>query len=498
METTNLTKAFRKGWLLILIGALLGAGGGFAAAVLATPEYSATTKLFVSVRTSDAASATDVSQGNSAAQQKVRSYADVVLTESILQPVIEELALDTTPAGLARRVQPTINTNTVVISIAVTDESAARSARIANSIGRSFVRVIERLEQPSADSASLVRASTVQSAVVPSTPSSPNRTLNIVVGLAVGAFLGFAAALLRGLVDTRIHGPRDVAAATDAPLLATLGFDPEAKRQPLVVSASGRSPLAEAYRTLRTNLQFVDLGVGNGSFVVTSAMPSEGKTTSTANLAIALAETGARVVLIDADLRRPRVAEVMGLENSAGLTDLLIGRAELDDVVQPWGHTKLDVLPAGLVPPNPSELLGSTAMQALLELLTDQYDHVLLDAPPILPVTDAAVLAAMTSGAVVVTSARSSRTPQLRAAVDRLERVGATVLGVVVSMAAFRGRQRYGGAYGSAYGTYYGGQEAVDLSAATPKRGRRLRDEDSATFPVAPATPARPQRGTTR
>ncbi|WP_336698038.1 tyrosine-protein kinase family protein [Curtobacterium sp. USHLN213] len=185
------------------------------------------------------------------------------------------------------------------------------------------------------------------------------------------------------------------------------------------------------------------------------------------------------------------------MENSAGLTDLLIGRAELDDVVQPWGHTKLDVLPAGLVPPNPSELLGSTAMQALLELLTAQYDHVLLDAPPILPVTDAAVLATMTSGAVVVTSARSSRTPQLRAAVDRLERVGATVLGVVVSMAAFRGRQRYGGAYGSAYGTYYGGQETVDLSAATPKRGRRLRDEDSATFPVAPATPTRPQRGTT-
>ena len=183
----------------------------------------------------------------------------------------------------------------------------------------------------------------------------------------------------------------------------------------------------------------VDLGSGNGSFVVTSAMPSEGKTTSTANLAIALAETGARVVLIDADLRRPRVADVMGIENAAGLTDLLIGRAEVHDVVQPWGRTKLDVLPAGLVPPNPSELLGSAAMQALLGLLTEQYDHVLLDAPPLLPVTDAAVLATMTSGAVVVTSARSSRTPQLRAALDRLDRVGASVLGVVVSMVAFRG-----------------------------------------------------------
>nr|WP_220479379.1 polysaccharide biosynthesis tyrosine autokinase [Curtobacterium pusillum] len=480
-------KAFRKGWLLILIGLFLGGGAGFAAAKLATPEYTATTKLFVAVRTPDAASATDVSQGNSAAQQKVRSYADVILTESILQPVIDELELDTTPSALARRVQPTINTNTVVISISVSDDSAERSAKIADGIGRSFVRVVEQLEKPSADATSLVRASTVQSAIVPSAPSSPNTALHIAVGLAIGAFLGFGAALLRSVIDTRIHSPRDVSAITDTPILATLGFDSDAKRQPLVVSSTPRSPLAEAYRTLRTNLQFVDLASGNGSFVVTSAMPSEGKTTSTANLAIALAETGARVALIDADLRRPRVAEVMGLENSAGLTDLLIGRAELHDVVQPWGRTKLDVLPAGLVPPNPSELLGSAAMQALLELLTAEYDHVLLDAPPLLPVTDAAVLATLTSGALVVTSARSSRTPQLRGALDRLERVGATVLGVVVSMATFRGRQGYGGAYGSAYGTYYGGQEAIDLTTAVPKRGRRLRDGDTTPFPVAPA-----------
>ncbi len=491
MDTANLVKVFRKGWLLITIGLLLGGGAGFTAAEAATPEYTAAVKLFVAVRTPDAASATDVSQGNAAAQQKVRSYADVILTESILQPVIDELGLDTTPTALARRVQPTINTNTVVMTIAVTDGSARRSARIADAIGTSFIRVIEGLEKPSPDATSLVRASTIQGAVVPSAPSSPNTPLHLAVGLALGALLGFGAALLRSVVDTRVHGPRDVATSTDSPILATLGFDHDAKRRPLIVSADPRNPLAEAYRALRTNLQFVDLGSGNGSFVVTSAMPSEGKTTSTANLAIALAETGARVVLIDADLRRPRVAEVMGLENAAGLTDLLIGRAEVHDVVQPWGRTKLDVLPAGLVPPNPSELLGSAAMQALLELLTEQYDHVLLDAPPLLPVTDAAVLASMTSGAVVVTSARSSRTPQLRAALDRLDRVGASVLGIVVSMVAFRGRKGYGGAYGSAYGAYYGGAATVDLAVAAPKRGRRLRDSETGAFPVAPAAPIR-------
>ncbi|MFJ4221468.1 polysaccharide biosynthesis tyrosine autokinase [Curtobacterium luteum] len=491
MDTPNLVKALRKGWLLIVLGLLLGGGAGFAGAKVATPEYDSSVKLFVAVRTPYAASATDVSQGNAAAQQKVRSYADVILTESILQPVIDELRLDTTPTALARRVQPTINTNTVVITITVTDPSAVRSARIADAIGRSSIRVIEGLEKPSAGATSQVRASIVQTAVVPTAPSSPNTSLNLAVGLALGALLGFGGALLRNVVDTRVHGPRDVAATTDSPILATLGFDHEAKRRALVVSAEPRSPLAEAYRGLRTNLQFVDLGAGDGSFVVTSAMPGEGKTTSTANLAVALAETGARVVLIDADLRRPRIAEVMGIENAAGLTDLLIGRAEVADVVQPWGRTKLDVLPAGLVPPNPSELLGSAAMQALLELLTEQYDHVLLDAPPLLPVTDAAVLATMTSGAIVVSSARSSRTPQLRTALDRLERVGAPVLGVVVSMVAFRGRTRYAGAYGSAYGEYYGSTAAIDLTAAVPKRGRRLRDNETAAFPVAPAVPNR-------
>lgn len=497
MDTANLVKVFRKGWLLITLGLLLGGATGFGAATVATPEYTAAVKLFVAVRTPDAASATDVSQGNAAAQQKVRSYADVILTESTLQPVIDELGLDTTPTSLARRVQPTINTNTVVVTIAVTDVSAERSAQIADAVGASFIEVVERLEKPSADATSLVRASTVQSAVVPTAPSSPNTPLHVAVGLALGALLGFAAALLRSIVDTRVHGPRDVAATTDSPILATLGFDPDVKRRPLIVSADPRNPLAEAYRTLRTNLQFVDLAAANGSFVVTSAMPSEGKTTSTANLAIALAETGARVVLVDADLRRPRVAEVMGIENAAGLTDLLIGRAEIHDVVQPWGRTKLDVLPAGLVPPNPSELLGSAAMQALLELLTEQYDHVLLDAPPLLPVTDAAVLATLTSGAVVVTSARTSRTPQLRAALDRLDRVGASVLGVVVSMTAFRGRKGYGGAYGSAYGSYYGsGGTTIDLAAAAPKRGRRLRENDATAFPVAPAVPNKSQLDT--
>lgn len=486
MEPSDLVKTLRKGWLVIVAGLLLGAAAGFGATLATPPEYTSATKLFVAVRTGDTASATDVSQGNSAAQQKVRSYADIVGTGSVLQPVIDELGLDTTVARLARSVSTTISTNTVVVTIAVSGPSAAETARVADAVGASFTKVVERLETPAPGAASLVSVSPVQQAVVPTVPSGPNRNLNMAVGAIIGLIAGFGLAVLRSVLDTRVHGPREIGTATDAPMLGTIGADPNIRKEPLIVRADPRNPLAEAYRTLRTNLQFVDLASGGGTFVVTSAMPSEGKTTTTANLAVALAETGAKVALVDADLRRPRTAEVMGVESAVGLTDLLIGRAELDDVLQPWGHTALSVLPAGRIPPNPSELLGSPAMRALLELLSAQFDYVLLDAPPLLPVTDAAVLAQLTSGAVVVAAARQSRTTQLRSALDRLERVDARVLGIVMSKAPLRTRQGYAGAYGR----YYGRDAEVVTDQRSERRGRRQRDLD-ASGPAAIAEASR-------
>lgn len=294
MEPSDLVKTLRKGWLVILVGLLLGGAAGLGATMAIAPEYTSATKLFVAVRTGDAASASDVSQGNSAAQQKVRSYADIVGTGSVLQPVIDELALDTTVARLARSVSTTISTNTVVVTIAVSGPSAAETARVADAVGASFTKVVERLETPAPGAASLVTVSPVQQAVVPTAPSGPNRNLNVAVGAIIGLIAGFGLAVLRSVMDTRVHGPREIGAATTAPMLGTIGADPNIRKEPLIVRADPRNPLAEAYRTLRTNLQFVDLASGGGTFVVTSAMPAEGKTTTTANLAVALAETGRR------------------------------------------------------------------------------------------------------------------------------------------------------------------------------------------------------------
>ncbi len=136
--------------------------------------------------------------------------------------------------------------------------------------------------------------------------------------------------------------------------------------------------------------------------MISSSIPGEGKSTIAINLAVSLADAGARVILVDADLRRPSIAEYLGIEGGVGLTTVLIGRAEVEDVVQPLGTTSLDLLPAGQIPPNPSELLGSTAMADLLERLSASYDMVLLDSPPLLPVTDAVVLSNLAGGALVV------------------------------------------------------------------------------------------------
>ena len=214
-------------------------------------------------------------------------------------------------------------------------------------------------------------------------------------------------------------------------------------------------PLAapsEAVRRLRTNLQFIDIGHRSKSLVISSSIPGEGKSTIAINLAVSLADAGARVILVDADLRRPSIAEYLGIEGGVGLTTVLIGRAEVEDVVQPFGKTSLDLLPSGQIPPNPSELLGSVAMADLLERLSGSYDMVLLDSPPLLPVTDGVVLSNLAGGALVVVGVDRIHRPQLQQSLESLETAGAHVFGIVMNKIARREAATYG--YGSGYAAY--------------------------------------------
>jgi capsular exopolysaccharide synthesis family protein len=469
MELSDYVRILRKSWLVIVVAALLGVGVGAAYSLTRTPQFTASSTVFVSTQASDTVQ--ELQQGSSFTQARVQTYVNLATTPLVMDPVIDDLRLDTTAALLAKTVSASSPLNTTLITVTVEDPDPARAADIANAIGESLTKVVEKIETPNGSQTSPVRLTRVKDALAPLAPSSPNTPLNLALGGLVGLALGLGFAVLRSVLDTRVRSARDVEQVTPAPILGAIAFDPRAKERPLIVHVDPLSPRAESFRALRTNLQFLDMG-GRASFVITSSVPTEGKSTSTINLAIALADAGKRVALIDTDLRKPKVAEYMGIEGGAGLTDVLIGRASVGDVMQPWGRRSLFVLPAGKIPPNPSELLGSKQMRALLEAFERDFDIVLCDAPPLLPVTDAAILAKATSGAIVVVAAGRTNRHQLSGAVDALQTVDAKVAGVVMSMVPTRGPDAYY-SYGYNYGYGYTYAERSSREHAAPTRSAK-------------------------
>ena len=452
VELRDYIRILQKSWMLIVILLAVGAGAASVVSITQTPIYSSSAKVFVS--TSGGSTVSDLQQGNTFTQQRVKTYADLATTPIVLLPVIADLGLDVSSDALAARVTASAPLDTTLIEISVKSVDPALAAQIATAVSESLTSVVEKIEtSSSANGVSAVKLTLVQHAEVSQGPISPNVPLNIVLGGLIGLVIGIALAVLRETLDNRIRNERDVEAITDVPILGGIVFDAKAGERPLIVHDDPRSPRAESFRTLRTNLQFLDVGRENRSFVITSSIQSEGKSTSAANLAIALADAGSRVLLVDADLRRPKVHEYLGLEGAVGLTDLLIGRAEPEDVIQPWGRADLFVLPAGKIPPNPSELLGSEAMLRLIKEFNKAFDVVLFDSAPLLPVTDAAILARTVGGTIVVCAAGRTHKNQLKGAFSALSNVDAPVSGVVLTMLPTKGPDAYGyGRYGYGYG----------------------------------------------
>jgi capsular exopolysaccharide synthesis family protein len=434
VELTDYLTIVRKRWVSIVLVTVLAVTGAIVVSLLVRPTYQATSQVFVSVTSVDTTS--DLLQGSSYSQKQMASYTDLVTSPRVLIPVIEKLGLGVRPETLAQLVSADSPLNTVLINITVSDGQPTRARDIANAIADSLATQVAQLEAPSNGAVSPIKVSTVRTATVPLAPSSPKKTLNAALGLLIGLAVGFGVAILREVLDTKVRTEADVHRVTEASVIGSVHDDADAADHPLIVQTNAQSHRAESFRRLRTNLQFIDVAERPQTIVITSSLPGEGKSTTSINLAITLADAGSRVVLVDADLRRPSIAEYMGLEGSVGLTTVLIGRAALLDVVQPWGDGQLHVLPSGQVPPNPSELLGSRAMVALLAKLTQLYDVVLIDTPPLLPVTDAAILSRLTGGAVVVVGAGTLHRHQLAEAMGSLGTVGARVLGVVLNRLA--------------------------------------------------------------
>jgi polysaccharide biosynthesis transport protein len=464
VELHDYIRVARKRWRIIVATTLILLGASAAYTAVSPRVYQATTRLFVSTAGSD--NSTTLLQGSSFTQQRVKSYADVITSPKVLNPVIRRLGLTTTAGALEARTTATVPMDTVLIDVAVTDHSPRQAARIAGAIGQQFTHTVAALETVDPGQKSPIKVSVVAEPTVPGAPVSPKPTRNLGLGLVLGLLLGAGLALLRDLLDTRIKGEADARQVTDATVIGGVAYDPDARRNPLIVQGDPHSPRAEAFRSLRTNLQFVDAANHPKTIVFTSSLPDEGKTTTTANLALALAAGGARVCAIEGDLRRPRLLAYMGLEGSVGLTSVLIGQAELEDTLQPFAGTSVTVLGSGPIPPNPSELLGSPVMRETLRRLEARFDYVIIDAPPLLPVTDAAVLSSMVDGTVLVVGAGTTKREELAKSLATLEHVKGRVLGLVLNKLPRKGPDSYS-YYRDGYAPEHTREKARQRSAAS-------------------------------
>jgi capsular exopolysaccharide synthesis family protein len=486
VELSDYLDILRRRWLGVVIITLTTLALASAITLAMPKKYTATTRLFIAVA---GESVTDLAQGSNFAEKQMSSYAEVATSPRVLAPVIGELHLGTTPKELAESVEATVPVETVILEIEATDPNPTRAADIANAVGRELAKATADLSPQKEYGTEAVVVTPIAAAEVPEKASSPKIPQNLGIGLILGLLLGLGVAVLRHVLDTKVRNENDVRALTGSPILGVVAYDQEVSSHPVILRDRPLAAPSEAVRRLRTNLQFIDIGHRSKSIVISSSIPGEGKSTIAINLAVSLADAGARVILVDADLRRPSIAEYLGIEGGVGLTTVLIGRAEVEDVVQPLGRTSLDLLPAGQIPPNPSELLGSTAMADLLERLSTSYDMVLLDSPPLLPVTDAVVLSNLAGGALVVVGVDRIHRPQLQQSLESLETAGAHLFGVVMNKIARREAAAY--AYGSGYDSYAPQQRPA------PVHGKRRRDLDD-TFASGQASGNRHKAGAHR
>ncbi|MCV2491118.1 polysaccharide biosynthesis tyrosine autokinase [Geodermatophilus sp. YIM 151500] len=430
MGFRDVLAALRAGWWLAVIGLLVGGLAALVVSLLMTPLYTAKTQLFVS--TTDSSTTSAVFQGSQFSQERVTSYVQLLQGEELAARVADQLDLAVSPARLAGQVDVTTVPQTVLIDVRVTDASPQRAQQIAEAIGQQFPFLVSELETTTT-AESPVRVSVVRGPELPTAPSSPRTVLNVVIGALVAGLVGAAAAIARAHLDRSVKKPEEAAEVAGAPVIGLVLRHPAVEANH-VVDRARMSEMAEDYRHLRANLQFLDVDEPPKVIMVSSALPSEGKTTVVVNLALALAEAGRRVTVVEADLRRPRVSRYLGLVGGVGLTNILAGSADVEEVTQYYGEDGLAVIAAGPTPPNPSQLVASTSMAELLEKLRASNDFVLVDSPPILPVADTTGLSVLVDGVLLCVRYGNTRTDQLQQASAMLERVGAKTLGVILNI----------------------------------------------------------------
>lgn len=474
-------------WLLI-IGIIVGAAAGFGYASLQPKVYAASSSGYVTVGESGTV---DVLSGSSAAKERARSYAAIVSSEAVAQKIKQnnpELSLTT--GQIRASLTATAGDNAALITVSAQASSPKNAQLLANSALQATADYIKEIEQNPGNAQALVNGDSNAAAPPPANSNtvrviplnnasvnpplvSPNYQQNTLIGAVIGLVVVYAAIFLRRALDQRIRTRDDATKATGASILGVLPVSEDLNEENIVNGDTDDHIAQESIRQLRTNLRFVNVDTPPRSFIVTSAVPGEGKSTVSLSLARSLADAGSPVILIDADLRRPTVAKKLKLDAKVGLTQVLAGQVEIANAVHQLGDSNLFVLPAGRIPPNPSELLGSDKMRQLIKELSEEF-IVVVDVPPLLPVTDASLLSNSVDGVILVGSIGRSHREQMTEASSILKKVNANLFGLVLNRAPRKGlgNSYYGFGYASTYvgyATYYGYGKDGDKKSSKSK-----------------------------
>lgn len=423
--------ALRKFWALIIGFTLLAGVAGYLLSSTVEPQFQSRASLYFALN--QGTSGADLNQGSAYTQNQMLSFARLATSSRVLEPVIDDLGMSEEPRALARSIAIAIPQDTVILDVTATSSDPERAAVIANAVAAELASVVQQVAAEGVAGSATITASLIDDAVPPTSQTVPNKPRDAVLAAAIGFLLGVLVAFVATIADTRVRNEAAVARVTNVPVLGVVARTKRSIAPGLIVAREPHSPVAEDTRRIQSALAFSSLDGDSRLLLITSASPGEGKSTFATNLALTHVDTGDRTLVIDADLRRPRVGELFGQDSSVGLTTALVGDVALSDAIVAWGERGLDVLSSGAVPPNPAAIVTSQAFRSMLTEVAQRYDAVIIDSPPVLTVADSNLLAPLVDGVVIVVDTSKTRRAQLAQTVRSIESAGGRILGIVLN-----------------------------------------------------------------
>ncbi|GIF03989.1 chromosome partitioning protein [Actinoplanes siamensis] len=435
---------------MLMASVVLALGVALIVNLNTTPVYAARATFFFSTPIAGASDLYPASMFNTS---RLATYAKLLTSDKVATPLAGTPGVDLTPQQVRGAISSETVANTVMMEVTVEDRDPNRALLLLTRLTRRFVDAVTDLERPAPTQPSTVKVSVVSGPALDENPVAPNTRNNLALATVAGLVIGAIGSVGREVADHSVRTADALQTLASAPVVGQVPADPGS---PFV--SPSNSARAEALREVRTHVQCAAATESVKTLAVTSAVPGEGRSSTACGLALLFAEAGQRVLLVDAELRHPRLAAFLGREDSAGLSTVLTGTATLDQVLQPWG-AGLWLLASGRVPPNPSELLSSPRMTELVDEVRKRFDVVIFDCPPLLPVTDAAVVAARADATLLVVRAHRTTSAQVTQAVRALRAVNANLLGCVLNMVPRKGPDAVPG-----YDTYLSGHKPQQRS----------------------------------